>query len=145
MAKNILEFPQAEILGENDFLHVIQGGLDKKMKYNAIPVATENSNGLMKKEYASKLSILSYYLLVHEERKTELSDNGLYFLINNNQGYAALFLVDAYNAHIIYQNGNSFSTIKEGDRVSFYRSKVNGPLFLYNGYTVDERIALSRF
>lgn len=44
---NILELPTAGTMGENDFLHVIQGGLDKKATFKQLPVATESSNGLL--------------------------------------------------------------------------------------------------
>lgn len=47
MANNILEFPTAERMGENDFLHAIQGGVDKKVNYLSIPEATAQSRGLM--------------------------------------------------------------------------------------------------
>lgn len=138
MAKNILEFPNAGTLGRNDFLHVIQGGLDKKMTFEQLPLATENSNGLVSKEYF-KEHIRSFEVDINDfpantKMRTGFFTGAIYY-ISDRSGKFEIIGVTSFTTPAFHIAGESF--LSDGNTSGFLvaRDITNGEISVTNKFS----------
>lgn len=145
----ILDLPKGTTLEKNDFLHGVQGGVDKRFTFEELPVATENSNGLMSaadKRNMSRKSIIytqNSGILI----KTNVDDN-------SNEMFLLEITVNRYGEEIPSKTiiqGYNYSTGKniiECKGAIICGTPVNVKCFIFDSFLcffIDQNSAYQTF
>lgn len=147
--QDIKDLENVASLANTDELLAIVAGLGKnfnwaKMKEQLtreLPVATNNSNGLMSASDYKMLSVRTIYLSINQEANLGNLRCKLYCLSNSNSGSSAIFFTNYFIGSIyIAGDNNLFSEKLVDGKIFFGRKETAGDLFVINKTSIEQTI-----